>query len=322
MPIQNLTRTRARQAGKTMSQYSPSPMALLNKIMPNAASNVAGLSQISNYVPGLNQQIGSVIFDTLSGKKPSNFPGLNAVDGVLGTDNFALPEEYTVIITSKKVGRVPAILQDKMQFRITSDWQPVVSPSDMKGANIFLQAVSGGRMSAVASITSRRIWMGTSPVNISLTLRFEAISNAKTQVVIPCMNLKKIAAPAKGKTEFTMGIVGGTIPLLAPPGPHPFALPEGDIDAEAKVSRSEVSKAKQVAQDLQKFMMEGQDTISVSIGKLWHFKSVIVKEVEVTFDNKYTSEGDPISATAQLLFETYEILTKEDIEEVYQGAKS
>jgi len=271
---------------------------------------VQTVTQVASSTPGMKTQIGTVVFsavqDTLSSMMNKQIPGFST-GGRSGwtSDNFDIPEAYKVKIYSTYLGRrgqqaIIALLQDKVSFNVTSDWEPLIgSIPGFDQINAGLQVITGGTASAVTSITSRRIWKGTSPIKITLPLRFEAVRDALREVVYPCLNLKKIALPNRTPIPFQIGGVSigqlidrnnlESFVTLAPPGPSPF--PE---------------------------IQQYGDQITIQIGTLWKFDSVIIKEVNVDFSTKYTSEGYPISADVNLIFETYEIMIKEQLDNVYQ----
>ena len=47
------------------------------------------------------------------------------------------------------------------------------------------------------------------------------------------------------------------------------------------------------------------------------FPSVIIKSVDIKFEPKFTKMNLPISAIVRLTFETYEMITLEDMEKIH-----
>lgn len=204
---------------------------------------------------------------------------------------------YVVTISSKK-WRVKAVLQDNISMRVESTWKALedLAPSgDQQWAALggaIAQALT--KKALVTAFTSRRIWGGTSPVELILPLRFEAIKDPQVEVVQPCLALQQMALPTKGEDSGFLGV----LPLLQPPGPSPF---QTGLNSEA---------GKQLG--------AGED-ITITVGNLLTFKSVVVHNVTVTFDTRYTAQGLPISAKVDIAFQTYEIVTKEGLAEIYNG---
>ena len=63
------------------------------------------------------------------------------------------------------------------------------------------------------------------------------------------------------------------------------------------------------------------DNVTIYIGSYLVFEKVVIKEVNPVFDTRVTREGWPISAEVSVVFETYEILTKEVLlDKVFQKA--
>lgn len=213
--------------------------------------------------------------------------------GYSGDINFKVPDAYIVQIENND-WEVRAVLQDKLSLTVTSEWEPFV---DMSGiSNLIHGAVQfASHRALVSRWTSRRIWKGTSPLRITLTLKFEAVYDAGREVTDACLALQQMVLP--GQPKKFLGV-----PLLAPPGPSPHLYEGEENDFVKKVGD---------------WAKEGGDEINIIIGKLMEFKSVIIKDAQTNIEPKFTVEGDPVGATVDLVFETYEIFTKDAIAEAY-----
>lgn len=243
--------------------------------------------------------------------------------GLANDGSGQIPEAYKVRITSISLPEVTgaesvevvAVIQENMNMKVESAWEPVMNVASMAGlANQMVQFAT--KMSLVTKHSSRRIWRGSSPITLSLPLKFQAYSDPRREVVEPCISLQKMALPSQAKNE--------NIPFLAPPGPSPFAL-SGTESTKAprrlNILQRGVVKALALPpgvgeKDVEDFLRKGEQ-ISVNIGRFMTFKSVIVKEAEVVWGNKYSDSGYPVSAEVMLTFETYEMLTKQDLDKVY-----
>jgi len=259
-------------------------------------TSVMGIA--SQLVAGAAKQIFTVDFEgSKTTGRASDLGQSKRRCGYKGDINFKVPDAYTVQVENKD-WIVNAVLQDKLSLSVTSEWEPFV---DMSGvSNLIHGAVQFTTHKAlIARWTSRRIWKGTSPLRITLTLKFEAIYDAGNEVTDACLALQQMVLPAKG-TELL-----GAIPLLDPPGPSPHLL-----DQDGKNSGKYIEA-------VDKWAKEGGDTINIVIGKLMEFKSVIIKDVRTDIEPKFTADGNPVSATVDIIFETYEIFTKEAISKAY-----
>jgi hypothetical protein len=179
-------------------------------------------------------------------------------------------------------------LQDKITLNASADWQGLTQsmPSGIQEAlragNTLGQAFLN--RTTVTTLQTRRIWMGSSPISVTMKLKFEAFNDVEREVVLPCTLLQGLLLPRGG--------IGNTIGLI-PPGPSPFNV---NLKGESESERNE------------------NITLDVGGGFL-KFPSVIVKDVQVTYENRM-SENGPIGAEVVLVIETYQMLTREDLLEV------
>ena len=241
--------------------------------------------------------------------------------GYTVADGKKLPPEYLVRITSyRNWCTIIGILQEEIRTRVESRWEPFVPTSLLATGNILLQALTGGKRALVTKATSRRVWMGSTPLLLSLNLKFQAVENAFNEVIEPCRLLQSIALPSEpGSAVDWEGLkkdakVGGLIeaasklPALGPPGPSPFTL-EGILNT--------VSSHNELTPSGIKEGLKGGDYIEVQLGRFLTFRNVILKEVSVAHHIKPDPQGNPISANVNLIFETYEMMTNESLKKAY-----
>lgn len=242
-------------------------------------------------------------------------------------DGKDVAPEYLVRITSyRNKCTVVGILQEDITMRVESRWEYVVPTAILDLANLAIQAVSSGRWSVITKATSRRIWQGSSPLQISLNLKFEAVEDPYREVVQPCRFLQTIALPAnikfeqswatarpgvveteKSKIKETLKGVAGT--FLSPPGPTPFTT-------KGLFTRDSSRSIDEIVSDL-----KGGDIIKIDLGRFLSFWNVVVKEVTPVFHSKFSRQGDPISAHIGIIFESYEMMTVETLTEAYSKSK-
>jgi len=236
-------------------------------------------------------------------------------------DGKGVAPEYLVRITSyRNRCTIVGVLQEDIAMRVESRWEYLVPTSILDNANRLIQAVSGGKFSVITKATSRRVWQGSSPLQLSLNLKFEAVNNAFEEVVQPCKLLQAIALPSnreyegawnsekgvpqisskeKSKAKKVLGV------FLSPPGPTPFTT-------KGLFTRDNTRSIDEVVGNL-----KGGDIIKVDLGRFLSFWNVIVKEVIPIFHLKFTSDGDPISANVNIIFESYEMMTAESLIDAY-----
>lgn len=241
--------------------------------------------------------------------------------GYTVADGKKLPPEYLVRITSyRNWCTIIGILQEDIRTRVESRWEPFVPTSLLATGNILIQALTRGKRSLITKATSRRVWMGSSPMLLSLNLKFQAVENSFNEVTEPCRLLQSIALPSEPgaavdweglkKDIKTEGIIeaASKLPALGPPGPSPFTL-EGILNTAASHNELTPSGIKEG--------LKGGDYIEVELGRFLTFRNVIVKEVSVAHHVKPDPQGDPTSASVNLIFETYEMMTTESLKKAY-----
>ena len=297
MAIRNLAIVQKTAIAKSrVGHYSPDTIIALDSVTNALEGKVkTTVNEAIKAIPGASEHLGSVTFGDIKNVvgRAAGMSGISGGQSIVGwaPDNIQLPDAYKVIITSKKGKAViVAVLQDSIKFQATSEWQ---SFSDAFGISSTIAAgvELATKKSAVTTLGSRRIWRGTTPLRMTIPLRFEAVTDAVNEVVEPTLQLQRLALPSTGVDSEAMKD-GIRIPLLEPPGPSPFKAGG--------------------------FRADGEE-ITISIGKLWFFPTIIVKEVVVEYPTKYTEAGHPISAKVDMTFETYEMLTKEALSSAYAG---
>lgn len=247
----------------------------------------------------------------LTGKKTVSFDkdpeyasaGLR-VFGWRDGDGEEIPEQYKVrIVSSGRNCVIIGVLQEAFDFSADSEWAPLV-PIRNEGVsgklNELMQLAT--HKTLVTRHTSRRIWQGTTPTSITLNLVFESVSDSLINVLRPVKEMLAMISPGLGNNLWTinMGRLGKvTVPLLEPPGPTPFSVPE--------LGRM---KAGRFLSNALKGVSEG-DHISIKIGDHFEFNNVILKKVTPKIAARFDIQGYPIMAEVMVTFETYEIMTKE-----------
>ena len=215
-----------------------------------------------------------------------------------------ISNRYIVQINAFRANRDPnkpyltinAYLQNTFTIDAVSAWEAIpqgfgdktgVSDDIAQIATTLLSKATGGHASPRSLVTassSRRKWTGSSPMKMSMVLKFEAINNITTEVLLPCMRLQQLALPREGH-------LGGF--FLIPPGPNPFDIILGNSGI-------------------------GQgDHISLNIGGgFLNFNSIVIDSASVAYENRMGTQG-PIGATVTLTIQTYELLTQEKLSRAY-----
>lgn len=229
-------------------------------------------------------------------------------------DGDRLPLEYLVSITSYRARTtVTGILQENMMIGVESIWEPFIPTEQYGPADTLAQALTAGKWSLITKATSRRKWKGSTPLKISLILKFRAVEDAFKEVVEPCRILQSLALPSEGKDAQdlrTISDIKKAIPFLAPPGPTPFTTED--------LLNRDAGKIRGIKQDQILQGLRGGDLIVLRFGRFLNLFNVILRSANINFAPRFDQKGNPIAADATLLFESYEIMTAESLASAYK----
>ena len=216
-----------------------------------------------------------------------------------------VPEQYIIYIQSvigEKKTTVRALLQENISMRVESRWETIVPEKFVQSALLNVAVQATARRTLMTRWATRRIWVSTSPMVFSISLRFESENDAEKEVVGACRFLQKLCLPGESNM------------LFLPPGPTPF-----DIPPEAKaVMRGIVAPEAEVQGASGVLAGFKGEIISLRVGRFLYFPSVIVQDVTVSYDTRYSDRGLPISAKVTIVFQTYEVVTKPQLERIYE----
>lgn len=161
-----------------------------------------------------------------------------------------------------------ADLPESLNVTISNSWEPrfAAGLNEMVGAFDFMSRLIGENI--MVQELSRMMWMNTTPIELPLTLTFDARNSAFEDVFKPMRALELLALP---------DLHG---PLLTAPGPS----------------------AKN----------PNRNRISIFIGRMWYFPSVVITSVSSAYDTKMAADGYPISGQTEITFSTDMVYSKAD----------
>jgi len=234
----------------------------------------------------------------------------------LGNWSNDLPVQYEVVITDKRpkdytdVAKynneefviIRAALQEKITTRTEATWSPLA-------ASAYAQDIYGGltqyftNRTLVSTYASRRIWTGSTPLDFTLNLKFEAVNDVSKEVLKPIIELQRMSLPFEGKSREEHPHL--TKVFLAPPGPDPY-----EDFRIGNLIKSIDYKPNQY------------ENITINIGMLMEIKKVIVKDITIQHSLKFDELGRPVEAIATVHFQTFEIITKESLDDIYPQISS
>ena len=196
---------------------------------------------------------------------------------------------YRVLVKSNTIGTVRAWAPDEISVQVESAWD---SPFATVGSSVDTLSRFFGA-STQSEFQHTQIWQGTSPITLTIPLRFFALSSASAEedVTNPIRNLMKLALPDRNGN------------FLKPPGPLPTATKENILSTGANPDKV-------------------GEIITVSIGRFLYFSPVIVTSVNSNIPLKFTEDSVPLTASVDLTFNTFRIATKSDLDNMFPTGTS
>lgn len=188
---------------------------------------------------------------------------------------------------------IPLILEEELTINLESNFEPLAQGIDNKVVNAVsgsLRAVTGFGVSGQLQQFGYQVWQNTAPIQMNLNFSFHVgiagIYNAYTEVYNPIIELCKLPLPRLGS-----GI--GEVKTLIPPGPTVLNAFLGSPTL-AGINLGQM--------------------LSIQVGSMFFFNSIIVTRSEPTFADEYDANGYPIYGKIQLdvrtvMSATVELLT-------------
>lgn len=165
-----------------------------------------------------------------------------------------MPEQLALAVTSDWESRLPSGLTDVLS-KMPIGGNLGESIANLLGNSPHVQALSF------------QMWSGTSPIEIPLTVLFDAENNALEDVYKPIIMLQSLILPVEGRLGVTW---------LTPPGP--------DVGFRSNESSGY--------------------GIHIKLGRMMLFMNCILVSANAIFDSKMDSRGYPISGQLDLVFRT------------------
>lgn len=282
--------------------------------------------------------ISSVRKEAKAKKKAAEAGSLdNKVDYPMSGSEYIPDPYYTVTITQYGDKASPTVVQAYMPDDITFDFSSEFSTpfAEIGGAIAAFNNVSrvfGGKIGA--NILSMQVWDGSSPLELTLPLRFVAFTNTKTDVVEKIRRLTAMSLPSSDTPGATNSQVA-SIGYLKSPGPR-IKFGTGGGLAQAGEQAVEVTKntggaivdagvnlaSNLTGQGLVDFLgrlikatangingllelIEIENKITVRLGSYAYLECVVIKGVSAAYDVKCDKDGLWIDATVDVRMVTF-----------------
>ena len=190
--------------------------------------------------------------------------------------------------------KILAAMPEQLGIHITADWQSLLSQSDASsnigGLSSRLGNLAGASASIIKALTGQtdtllipQIWHSSSPVDLSIPFQFNAVLNARQEVMDQLETLLKLVSPSLNSLH-----------TLRAPGP---TLNVG-------------------FRNLTKYHL------TLHYGQTYTFDNIIVTGVSANPDSMFTVSGEILSCQVDVSIRTTTVLTKADISKIFGKPKT
>ena len=230
------------------------------------------------------------------------------------------PNHLITIYSSYLNCIIQAPIQDTINISTSSNWDKLAVSELTNGLNNIIPAIFGTTLQT--TYLSRRRWTGSSPMKMKLKLKFMLYDDVTKNVIMPSTYLQQMNLPFVGSRnkwvqngmDWLKNKTGIDVPFLAPPGPNPWSLSNTAFQNAPK--GSEAGKFQEMVTKADEFFGKG-DVITIQYGNFLSLTNCVFTDVSVNYDNAREKSGQPIGAEVTVNFQTYEIMTKDSIADIY-----
>ena len=175
-----------------------------------------------------------------------------------------------------------ADMPEQTSYAIGADYEAQLpsSTGDSGGIWMNLFAFFTGSHATIEALT-RQVWRNSSPLEIPLTLQFDAYDNAYENVYRPMRLLEALAMPT---TTISTGY---------------GALPDKIANFASRGNLLWGPNA-------------GNNIMAISIGKMLNLAEVLLISCNNTYDTRLEVGGYPISGQSEVVFRTPKVVTREE----------
>ena len=257
-----------------------------------------------------------------------------------------IPIRYGVLITQQTdtdvktfTGWLPENIQYKMSSTFESPFQPFMDNKLAVGMRML-------GLSAMSSAMTAQVWSGSSTPEMSIECKLYAEDNPIIEIKKPLLTLLSMVTPSESSGSSTGGLTDG---MLIPPGPHleGSALADATVNAVTKVNETAGKVLGGMVNAVKNLATNGTDAttdtskqlngnpikadtwlksgciknqISVQLGKIMYFPSVVITDVECDFPIRpHYLTGFPIAATVTISFKPLFMPTMEAQKEIFMS---
>ena len=260
---------------------------------------------------------------------------------------YGSPYKFHLVNTTvKPFISIEGYLPSDINIRVSSHWAQT-APDFLKTTQGFIGGTSlgklgigelnlGSTLGVIESLTgwnyaldlfTGQVWQGTEPLSFSLSVMFEANTDAYKDVFLPMTQLKSLCLPNEVDVSNIFKVDVSGAEALGPVGVQ-FSNVVNNASSQAQTTLGAPLNQFASALGIKALRPPGMDpaigkigpgaksAYSIRIGEMYYFEDIIFHNVETTFHNRLDQKyGLPISGQADIAFGTrkvvsYETLTK------------
>lgn len=256
-----------------------------------------------------------------------------------------IPVQYGLLITQQTdtgvktfTGWLPENVQYKMSSTFESPFQPFMDGKLAVGMRML-------GLSAMSSAMTAQVWSGSSTPEMSIECKIYAENDPIKEIREPILTLLSMVTPSESS-----GNMGGlTDGMLIPPGPHleGSALADAVVNEVTKINETAGSMLGGIVNSVKNYTNNSSSSttdtskqlngnpikadtwlksgciknqISVQLGNLMYFPSVVVTDVDCDFPIRpHYLTGFPIAATVTISFKPLFLPTIEEQKTIFMS---
>lgn len=206
---------------------------------------------------------------------------------------------------------------EQFGIRLTNEWESMIS-TFLGSSNAIAGGIQKGvGMAVLPQFLTAQVWRGTTPLEFNIPMSFNARDSALNDVVRPIRDLIRLASPYRmtnAQWAAASGVnsaVGLIVNAVANPTATALAV------AATAATRNNYFENQILHSPGPTFWeyvdKQHQHNIQLIIGRAIFLESVVITSLDVEWDSRYTPEGYPISASANVGIKTHYTLDRNDL---------
>jgi hypothetical protein len=227
--------------------------------------------------------------------------------------NYLLYFDYVDPSTLQPL-QVWANMPETLSFGIGNHYEPLMSGGFTDLAPLFGESFAHSAQIASsitqsvwgvvpqASPLSIQVWQGTGPLEMDIPLYFQTYADPVLDVLIPCTNLIKMAAPYR---------IGGADKAQKSSAYQSLAS-QGDATAAGQLNWNLLHAPGPTVYDVMTNPNNPKGNVALYLGTTMYLPQIVITQLSFQVDSHFTDQGYPLSVEANVSIRTLFNLTQED----------